>query len=118
MCHGSCTRVVPPYVAATLKKLDHREKAGYARHLVDVDLPSGRIHGAVMYVASHHNPNFLGEAPQDEMVAQIVRCHGASGSNIEYVKQLATTLRSKGASDSHVFELEAAVDQLLRARNG
>ena len=43
------------------------------------------------------------------MAAQINRCAGPSGSNREYVLELAQALRSMGYSDRHVFEVESWV---------
>ena len=43
------------------------------------------------------------------MAAQINRCAGPSGSNREYVLELARALRSMGYSDHHVFEVESWV---------
>jgi cation transport protein ChaC len=42
-----------------------------------------------------------------EITAQINRCTGPSGSNRDYVLELARALRGMGFSDSHVFEVEA-----------
>ena len=59
-----------------------------------------------MYVAATNNHAFLGDASMDEMVAQIRRCAGASGTNSEYVLELAQALREIDEHDEHVFELE------------
>jgi cation transport regulator ChaC len=39
----------------------------------------------------------------------VLRSHGPSGPNREYVLRLAEALRGIGADDSHVFELAAEV---------
>ena len=49
---------------------------------------------------------FLGPAPMEEMAEQINRCVGPSGSNREYVIELARALREMGYADEHVFEVE------------
>ena len=61
----------------------------------------------IVYRASEENVAFLGTAPQKKMAAQINRCVGPSGSNREYVLELAQALRSMGYSDQHVFEVES-----------
>ena len=43
------------------------------------------------------------------MAAQINSCAGPSGSNREYVLELARALRSMGYSDYHVFVIESWV---------
>ena len=41
--------------------------------------------------------------------AQIVRSHGPSGPNVEYVLRLAEALRAMGVVDAHVFAVERLV---------
>ena len=48
-------------------------------------------------------------APLGEMAEQINRCVGPSGSNREYVIELARALRGMGVEDEHVFEVEGRV---------
>ena len=43
------------------------------------------------------------------MAAQVVRCAGPSGTNLDYVLRLADALRAHGIDDPHVFELEGRV---------
>jgi cation transport regulator ChaC len=93
---------------AVFEHLDRREINGYQRHRVSIMFDDGETSG-VMYVASRSNPAFLGDAPPNEMVDQIRRAAGQSGTNVEYVLELARALRELGESDAHVFELEQRV---------
>ena len=70
--------------------------AGYQREEVPLrDLQEERVFGtALTWVATASNPNFLGMAPPAEMARQINGCKGPSGSNREYVLQLASALAS------------------------
>jgi cation transport protein ChaC len=88
--------------------LDHREKNGYERFRVRIEFDAQSADG-VVYVAPPENPAFLGPAPLPKMVEQINRCTGPSGSNRDYVINLARALRELGADDPHVFELEQFV---------
>ncbi|NIO11822.1 MAG: gamma-glutamylcyclotransferase [Deltaproteobacteria bacterium] len=88
--------------------LDYREKNGYERRSIKIHFGDSHVTG-VVYTAANTNPAFLGDAPLDEMVAQINRCAGQSGTNLEYLLQLARALRKLNISDPHVFELEARV---------
>jgi len=88
--------------------LDHREKNGYERLAVEIAFDSGSVEG-VVYRAAEHNPAWLGPAPLEQMAAQINRCSGPSGSNRDYVLELAQALRRMGCSDPHVFEVESRV---------
>ncbi len=88
--------------------LDHREQGGYERHAVDVHVAdAGPIAGALVYVATEHNPNWLGPAPLSDIAQQIRGSTGPSGPNPEYVLQLAEALRALHADDEHVFALAA-----------
>lgn len=94
--------------------LDHREKNGYDRHRVQLDLPpADRVEG-VVYIAHEGNHAFLGAAPLDAVVQQIIGAAGPSGTNREYLFELARALRELDADDPHVFELEAAVRSKLK----
>jgi glutathione-specific gamma-glutamylcyclotransferase len=111
-CHGVAYRVAPDVAAAVLAGLDHRERGGYARVEVAVELsPSPpdtaiRTAAAHMYVATADNPSYLGPAPLPAIARQIHRSRGPSGANLEYLLRLAAALREQGAADEHVFALE------------
>ncbi len=85
--------------------LDHRESNGYERYTLDIGFDQVYVRGQT-YIASTTNSAFLGEAPLREIAAQIVRCQGKSGTNIEYLLELAKALRLLNISDPHIFELE------------
>ncbi len=101
-CDGRAFLVEPN----VFEHLDHREKNGYQRIAVEIVFETGPI-GGVLYRAPEGNPAFLGPASLDDMVEQINRCEGPSGSNREYALQLARSLRGLGVEDRQVFELEA-----------
>lgn len=103
-CYGRAFLVEPP----VFEHLDYREKNGYERIAVEITFESGTVDG-VVYRAAEHNAAYLGPAPPREMAAQINRCAGPSGSNRDYVLELARALRSMGHSDPHVFEVESWV---------
>ena len=97
-----------------LASLDQREKGGYARHMLPVELGTGSegVPLALTYVATPDNPDYLGPAGLHEIASQVLRAAGPSGENVEYVVRLAAALREMDADDPHVFALE----DLLRAR--
>lgn len=113
-CWGVAYRIATDDVAAVVSQLDHREQGGYSRHtaLVREAEHAPPFAEAVVYVATTDNTNYLGCAPLPEIADQVVASHGPSGSNVEYVLELARALRAMGARDDHVFRLEA----LVRAR--
>ena len=88
--------------------LDHREKNGYERRDLAVQFDD-REAVATTYVGPEGNFAYLGPAPFDEMVEQIRHSVGPSGSNVEYVLELARALADLGAADPHVSELADAL---------
>ena len=105
-CHGRAFLIEPD----VFEHLDDREINGYERHRVEIYFDGGQALG-VVYRAAVNNFAYLGDAPLDEMVTQIKRCAGRSGRNVDYLLELARSLRSLEVSDPHVFELEALVRQ-------
>lgn len=103
ICRGMAYRIDP----AVFAHLDHREKNGYARHRVDIALAdSGNTVCGTLYVASERNPAYLGPAGLDEIAAHIAGARGPSGTNRDYLFDLADALRGIGDADEHVAELE------------
>lgn len=111
-CDGMAYLVQREVVVETFEALDHREKNGYQRVEVELELvdgPNGSpLTPGIVYIATTDNHAFLGPAPLPEMAAQIRTCEGPSGRNIDYLMDLARALRELDADDPHVFELEAA----------
>ncbi len=105
-CGGMAYLVDESAVQATFAGLDHREKNGYERHAVRLELRSGDACDGVVYIAPAGNRAWLGPAPVDDMVEQIRRAAGPSGANIDYLRELAAALRELAIDDPHVFALE------------
>ncbi len=111
LCVGVAYRIADPHVAQVLAELDERERGGYERHAVPLQIAAGHGEPAQtapgwVYVASEGNPNYLGPAPLAEIAALIRRAHGPSGPNLEYALRLATELRALAADDPEIFALE------------
>ena len=96
---------------AVFEHLDHREKNGYERNDVDLQFADARARG-VVYIAHPHNHAFLGDSSVESIARQILTSTGPSGTNREYLYELAAALRNLDADDPHVFELEAHVKML------
>jgi cation transport regulator ChaC len=108
-CFGVAYRVPETDVASVLTGLDHRERGGYDRHSLDLHFSDGANTRGLVYIATPANPNYLGPASLDVIAAQVARACGPSGSNAEYVRELARSLREMPAEDDHVFALDALV---------
>ncbi|PSJ44431.1 gamma-glutamylcyclotransferase [Zobellella endophytica] len=103
ICHGMAYRIAP----ATLAQLDAREKNGYLRERVPVYFTATEHDEGLIYLATADNAAFLGAAPLAVMAAQIAGAHGPSGSNRDYLLNLAEALAQQGAADEHVSALAA-----------
>jgi cation transport protein ChaC len=105
-CGGVAFRVETAQRHGVLEQLDYRERGGFTRRVLEVQLgePGPRV-AAFAYVALEDNPNYLGPAPLEALAAQVRRCRGPSGSNLEYVLELAHALRGLAIVDPHVFDL-------------
>ncbi len=109
LCKGMAYLIDPQ----VFSHLDHREKNGYQRHQVDIRLAAtGVTVTGVLYVAREDNHAFLGPAPAAELAAHIAAATGPSGSNRDYLLQLAAALQRLDACDPHVTELAALVRAL------
>lgn len=104
-CDGVAYRIADADVDAVLAGLDVRERGGYVRLDLTVELRDDVI-AALTYVAAPDNPDWLGPAPLADIARQIARSRGPSGPNHEYLLRLAAALREQGADDPHVFDLE------------
>ena len=95
--------LVEPHV---FEHLDHREKNGYERRSVRMlTLDDNESVDCIVYVADHHNHAFMGEADERALAEVIRDSHGPSGSNRDYVLQLADALAALGERDPHVEQL-------------
>ena len=91
-------------VDQTLAYLDHREQGGYERRYIDIELltePATRV-TALVYVGDETNPQFTGATQMAALVDTIRQAHGPSGSNRDYLLNLAEALEREGIQDSHV----------------
>lgn len=100
-----------------INHLDHREKGGYER-LTALFFPKDEQiepFEITIYQASHDNPNYAGPADIDSIVSQVVKSVGPSGTNIEYVLNLAKAMRdiAPDVHDDHLFSIEGKVKNLL-----
>ena len=107
VCVGAAYRVDE----AVFEHLDHREKDGYDRVVVamrlDWDAPQYR--SGVTYIAPPGNAAFLGPADVGEIARHIARSSGPSGTNTDYLLELAAALDDLGCEDRHVQDLVARV---------
>ena len=109
VCEGLAYEIAPHEIDRTLAYLDHREQGGYRQLRVSIALPGGGEPSAeaLTYVADALNPLWLGHAPEPEMAAQMRAAHGPSGSNRDYVLELAAELERRGIRDEHVLAIAA-----------
>lgn len=110
------------YIAPNIEEevtahLDYREKDGYLKQTVRFfpqSPPDIEPFHVTLYIAMETNPCYAGPADISTIAAQILRSKGPSGKNVEYLYNLAETMRTiaPGESDEHLFSLEKAVKEL------
>jgi cation transport regulator ChaC len=117
-CDGMAYLLEADVVAETFEQLDYREKNGYERFAVTLQFAPSETTQGLVYIAPQSNPAFLGDAPLEVIARQILACAGPSGRNIDYLTELARSLRNLDAHDEHVFDLETLVleSQVLENR--
>lgn len=110
---GIAYEVAAKDIPDVLAYLDFREKNGYKStwvtfHPKDINHPAFQ---AKLYIATPENEFYLGPAPLSEIAEQILTCSGPSGTNYDYLINLAQAVRNLGPEiiDDHLFELEALV---------
>lgn len=108
-CFGLTYRLTTEARAEVMRLLDWRERGGYERFEVTLELPDGDPSSirALTYRAAPGNPNYVGPAAASEIAAVVAHAVGPSGPNLEYVVRLGDALRAFRAEDPHVFEIEA-----------
>eukprot|EP00923_Selenidium_pygospionis_P035231 GHVN01061427.1.p1 GENE.GHVN01061427.1~~GHVN01061427.1.p1 ORF type:complete len:278 (+),score=35.21 GHVN01061427.1:56-835(+) len=160
LCLGAAYRVS----ASVLDHLDWREKNGYVRKWVTLTFvdsggssdystrqsgetcsclwqkhrqekhPQFEERTGLVYIASEDNEQYLGPCSIKDMAAHVRRSYGPSGANIDYLFNLANSLRQMGLrrkrrpilkdrvpgceglcgdEDQHVFELESEVKRQI-----
>ncbi|GFR49383.1 hypothetical protein Agub_g11434, partial [Astrephomene gubernaculifera] len=109
----------PEEQATTLSYLEWREKEYDVRQYVDICRADGSvaIRGALVYIASPSNRNYLGPADLGDIAVQIATSKGPSGPNYEYLFKLADAMRTMRIPlDADLHSLEEAVRQELSTR--
>lgn len=91
---------------AEFEHLDHREKNGYLREEINIELSNGRAVKGLVYIGDTTSPVYLGHTPVEKLAAHIFASRGPSGENRDYVFDLANALRSHNVIDDHVFAIE------------
>lgn len=108
-CWGVAYRLPSDRFASVLAALDHRERNGYERAAVDIELDDGEVVPGLTYIAGPSNPSFVGPAPLEAMLVQVTSAVGPSGANADYVRQLAASLDVLGVRDEEVEILFAGL---------
>ena len=100
-CHGVAFEISDTHWVDTLSYLDHREKGGYVRTMVDVVI-GGRVVSAVSYIAPPGNPHDTGSETVEEIAAVSHIASGPSGTNREYLLALMKALEHRQIKDSYL----------------
>lgn len=99
---------------SVFEQLDVREKNGYLRFSTEMTFDDGSHASGLVYIATPDNDAFLGEASEYEIARQICNAQGPSGTNSDYLIQLARALKEMGLEDRHVFDIEMHIDRITQ----
>jgi cation transport protein ChaC len=105
VCGGLAFFVADWKLTSVIRLLNLREQNGYTLSEVGLALSDGSYVQALTYIASKDNSSFLGPASVQEMAVQIEKSVGPSGTNAEYLLDLAFHLEKLGISDAEVSRL-------------
>lgn len=111
LCGGLAYLVEAP----VFRQLDQREKNGYLRVSTEMTFDDGSQVVGLTYIATPDNEAWLGEASEYEIARHIRAAAGPSGSNRDYLLELAVALRELGLQDRHVFDIESHILRLDEA---
>jgi len=100
--------------ASVFKQLDEREKNGYLRFTTELAFSDGTSGMGLVYIAAPDNAAYLGEASELEIAEHICCAQGSSGTNRDYLLELAKSLRELGLEDRHVFDIEKLVCKIIQ----
>ena len=114
---GVAYKVHASDVCRTFAYLNVREK-GYSKH--EVIFYPYKCAGlqpmtVLVYISTEDSPQYLGPASEDCIARQVISSKGCSGTNSEYVLNLASSMRqiAPQVHDEHLFTLETKIRELL-----
>jgi glutathione-specific gamma-glutamylcyclotransferase len=112
-CRGLAFRIAAHAADVESGMLWRREmlRGGYRPALLPVTTPQGDLTALVMTVNPAH-PDYAGELPFDDTAAMIAAAEGVTGTNRDYLEQLARQLDHLGIDDPYVMSLMQRVQSL------
>ncbi len=110
-CLGMAFEISDAAWRDTMAYLDHREKGGYVRTAIEVEI-EGETVSAVSYIAPPGNPHDAGGESIEHIVQVIHSACGPSGSNREYLLALMHALAQSEIKDPYLDSVLAAFHQL------
>jgi len=118
-CWGIAYKVPEKDIESTVEYLNFRERAGYNRSRVMFYPDNGSEPFELeVYISCSEAENIYHSTPVDEeeIVKQIIRCKGFSGSNLEYALRLADCQRRMAPHhyDDHLFGIESRLLELCK----
>lgn len=104
-CYGMAYQIANTHREKVLNYLDIREQKGYSLLTEQIVLLGVGSVPALVYIAATDNPHYIGPESPKDIAAQITKCTGPSGSNLEYFLQLRTALQKFSPSEKHLDDI-------------
>lgn len=111
VCRGIAFEVGQGEWAETLRYLDHREKGGYTRTTVTLEMERDMV-PAVSYIAHPGNPHDADDETVEQIVEIVGVAKGPSGTNREYLLALMHALEQHRIKDPYLDSVLAAFQVL------
>jgi cation transport regulator ChaC len=114
--YGAAYEISNEDAASVRHVLDVREKDGYTI-IETIFYPNDDKHKEIhcyTYLAQSGNEFWGGDAPLDDIAKQIARACGPSGTNRDYLFNLAEAIRKiTSVNDEHLYTLDRLVKEIL-----
>ena len=120
-CRGLAHRLPAKRYDAVRRYLIHREidnDGVYEETIQPIHLDDGRTVPALVYLADRKHRQFAGKLPLARAAALVRRGNGATGSNLDYVRNTVAHLAEMGLRDRPLEALARLASRAPRDRSG
>ena len=112
-CEGLVYEISDSKWDKAIKYLDEREKNGYERIVISVDVEGLGLVQSTTYMSKSEEGWVASNEKDEETIYFLLNAVGESGKNLDYLLTLGSTLDELGIEDAHVGKLRKMVKERL-----